>query len=261
MSGGLLIGGHVVPVPGLTIRNPTDTPWCRLDAGDYRARRTPWVRQIIVHTTKGKWPQHVKPGAGAGGRDQWVAEFWRGDPEHSAAQLVVDNDGSIACLTDLAHTCAYHAGLSNDWSIGIEMYQELDGGVHEAVYAATIPLVVALCEQFSIPLQMPSRRYNNAPMGRMVSGGPDMIGVFGHRDNTSRRGRGDPGDEFFRRLELAGAEAFDYELRADLATWRRRQMYLVAMFSERLTVDGKPGPSTIAAMRRHGFASGRAIPA
>src|SRR5690606_41324392 len=62
----------------------------------------------------GLWPQHVIPGAGKGGRDRVVADFWRNDPTHSAAHLVVDTDGSVACLADLARDAAYHATVGGD---------------------------------------------------------------------------------------------------------------------------------------------------
>src|SRR5690349_3338406 len=102
---GLLVEGVEVEVPGLRIVNVHDAQWAKLHPGDYRERRTPWVRQIIIHTTKGMWPQKVLPGAGTAGAGRIVADFWRGDPEHSAAHLVVDRNGEVACLADVAdHT-------------------------------------------------------------------------------------------------------------------------------------------------------------
>lgn len=263
---GLLIAGHIVDVPGVAIANPYDTPWCKLDGRDYRARRTPWVRQVIIHTTKGKWPQAVRLGMGRGGADQIVAEFWRGDPNHSAAHIVIDRDGSVACLADLATVCTYHATMSNDWSVGIELYQELDGSIYEAVFDACARIVPVICEALSIPFQVASRQYDGKPIARMINGGPDCIGVFGHRDNawdpikqTSTRGRGDPGDLIYTRMIAAGAEPFDYSLKQDLFTWQRRQRALNRL-GERLAVDGQAGPGTMQAMRRHGFAHGRDVP-
>lgn len=257
MNGGLLIAGVVVPVDGLEILNPVDGPnWCRLAAGDYTKRRTTWIRQIIVHTTKGLWPQHVIPGAGKGGRDRVVADFWRNDPTHSAAHLVVDTDGSVACLADLARDAAYHATVSNDWSIGIEMYQESNGGLYEATIASTVRLVAALCARFSIPFQIPTPYVG--PIARMTSGGKDCVGVFGHRDNTTRRGRGDPGDLVMAELQLAGAERLDFAAGEDLAFWKRRQRKLNAM-GEKLDVDGIAGPATMRALRARGFTSGREL--
>ncbi len=265
---GLLVAGLELEVPGVRVINSRDAAWCKLDGGDYRKRRTPWVRQIIVHTTKGKWPQHVKPGAGPDGRDRVVADFWHKDPLHSAAHIVIDSDGSVACLADLAAVCAYHATTSNDWSVGIEIYQEADGGIYEAALVALEKLVPFVCETMSIPFQIAGDRYvGGRILERMKHGGPDCVGIFGHRDqawdfenNTSARGRGDPGDEAYERLIAAGAEPMCFAGRGDLGAWKHRQLRL-NLWGEKLTVDGICGPSTYRAMQRRGFAHGREIDA
>lgn len=270
MTGGLLIGGDLVPVPGLSVIPPAGyggPGWATLGPDDYTARHTGWIRQVIVHTTKGAWPQRVVPGAGLGDRAKVVADFWRGDPAHSAAHLVVDLDGTVVCLADLARVEAYHAERSNPWSVGIEMYQLSDGGLYEATLDATARLVVALCDHFGIPEQMPRGPYRNAPLRRMEmgsgstrsqSGGPNCVGVFGHRDNTERRGRGDPGDEIFTRLSALGFEGWDYDAGEDLAAGRRRQRVLNER-GETLDVDGVCGPGTMAAVKRQGFAHWRDV--
>lgn len=249
---GLVINGVEVPVPGLEIINyKSGPPWCRLGPGDCRVRPTKWIRQIIGHTTKGKWPQHVIPGKGKGGRDRVVADFWNKDPDHSGAHLVVDNDGSVACLTDLALIEAYHATVSNRWSIGIETYQELDGGVYEAAQTSTVILVRALCGLFGIQYQIPKGPYRRHPLARLVNdGGPDAVGIFGHRDNTVRRGQGDPGDWLFEMLAADGAERFDFDADEDRDVWRARQASL------ELPVDGVPGPKTWAALKAAGYQDG-----
>lgn len=270
---GLLINGKLWPVAGLTIVPPASAggpAWAALSAGDYRARTTTWVRQIVVHTTKGQWPQHVTPGAGPNGSGKVVADFWRGDPAHSAAQLVVDQDGTVVCLCDLGRDQAYHAEGSNPWSVGIEMYQLGDGGIHEATLSATVALVSALTEiggLFDIPAQVPRGPYPNRPTQRMELGAgaaranigaPNLVGVVGHRDNTSERGRGDPGDEIFVRLIAAGFEPLDYDQLEDITTSTGRQAALNAR-GEQLVIDGVCGAASIAAMRRHGFARWRDV--
>ena len=245
---GLLVNGQEIPVEGLTIINPNDAAWCRLDPKDYRQRPTPWVRQIILHTTKGDSPQTVLPGKGPGGRAKSTAEFWRGDPTPSAAHIVIDNDGTVACLCDLATTETYHATVSNPWSIGIEMYQEAGNGIHEAVFDSAVKLVPALCRIFGVQFQIPRAAYKNRPLRRMADGGEHCVGVFGHRDNTDRRGHGDPGDEIFKRLAGAGAEQFDHDAEEDLDVWKSRQNTLLAAGAN-LEVDGVPGPATCAALK------------
>jgi hypothetical protein len=267
---GLLIDGSLVPVSGLSVIPPAShggPTWAALGAGDYGARPTRWVRQVIVHTTKGLWPQPVSPGAGNRQHAAQVANMWREDPVHSAAQIIVDSDGSVACLCDLARIASYHAEGSNPWSIGIEMYQEVDGSVYEATLSATAILVKALCESFGIPEQFPCGPYRSVPLARMEVqrdgrrhqlGGPDVVGVLGHRNNTSARGRGDPGDEIWLRLAALGFEALDYDAGEDLAVGKQRQAVLNA-HGERLVVDGLVGPASMAAARRQGFVRWRDV--
>ncbi len=134
---GLLVDGRRVLVPGLVVRGPGDEDigeerWIFLDAFDYCLRPSgAWIRQIIVHTTKGDWPQSIVPSPGLGGMGKTTADYWskskEGKDTHGGAHIVVDNDGTVICLADLARIEAYHATTSNPWSIGIEMYQEAGG--------------------------------------------------------------------------------------------------------------------------------------
>lgn len=252
---GLLINGNEHPVQGLDIINSNDAAWCRLDQKDFRWRSTSWVRQIIVHTTKGNSPLRLLPGRGPGGKAKVVAEFWRNDPKSSSAHLVIDNDGTVACLCDLAKVEAFHATVSNAWSIGIEMYQEADNGVYEAVYASAVKLVPALCRIFGIQFQIPKLPYTNKPLRRMADGGELCVGVFGHRDNTDQRGHGDPGDEIYTRLAAAGAEQFDHDRGEDLDAWKQRQRTL-EQTGATLKIDGVPGAGTIEALKGAGHADG-----
>lgn len=267
---GLLIAGRTVPVPGLNVIPPApDGPaWASLEPGDYRLRQTSWVRQVVLHTTKGIWPQPIIPAPGLPGRAQAVADFWRRDPTHSAAHLVIDLDGSVACLCDLAYVAAYHAEMSNDWSVGIELYQLAGGGIHQATLNAAAVLVPAVCDALGIPFQVHGGEYRGRPLPRMEQmrdgarhqlGGPDCVGVFGHRDNTSNRGRGDPGDAVYTALIAAGAEPLDYSTGEDLRVGAARQTWLV-QHGAKLTIDGKVGPQSLAAARRKGYTRWRDVP-
>ena len=251
---GLVVNGNEYPVQDLDIINSNDAAWCRLDQHDFQWRRTSWVRQLILHTTEGTSPLRLLSGRGPGGRARDVAEFWRNDPKSSAGHLLIDNDGTVACLCDLAKVEAFHATVSNGWSIGIKMYQEANNGVYEAVYAAAVKLVPALCRIFGIQFQIPKLPYTK-PLRRMADGGERCVGVFGHRDNTDEVGPGDPGDEIFRRLAAAGAEQFDHDRDEDLDAWKERQRAL-NQAGATLTIDGVPGPRTVEALKAAGHASG-----
>lgn len=280
-AGGLLIRGALLPVPGLTIIPPAShggPDWARIDRGDCTARST-WVRQVIVHTTAGAWPQPILPGAGPGGEGARYADIWQSDPAHSAAHLVVDSAGTVACLADLVTTTAYHAEGSNPWSIGIEMFQGIGGLLHQATIDATAVLVAAICDAVGIPEQMPRGPYRGAPIdrmevtgptvptGRRQLGGPSCVGVLGHRDNTSARGRGDPGDAIWTALAALGFEDLDYHGGEDLDVGRARQRALNAAANGRgetwrpLLVDGLVGPASLERARELKYPRWRDVPA
>lgn len=275
---GLLMGGQELLVGGLSIINRNDVSWAKLDTGDYKVRNHKWVRQIIIHTTKGIWPQHVKSGKGPTGADRIVADYWARDPQHSGAHLVVDRDGDVVCLADLLRHAAFHATTSNEWSVGIEMYQEADGGIYQAVLDSTVKLVHALCLALNIPDQIAADGWRpNTIIDRMLHGGPDCIGIFGHRDQAWKfpewlslqdrahypkgyagRGRGDPGDLIYDMLVKSGSEPLNFGRGDDKLVWRRRQARLNS-WGAKLAVDGVCGPGTVAAMRSFGLSHGRDI--
>ena len=277
---GLLVAGVVIPVEGVDVSNPVNSTWAKLSPDDYKRRKTSWVRAVVMHTTKGIHPQHVKPGKGPGGKDKLLADFYRGDKDHNGAHLVADNDGTAACLVDLSTAAAYHATTANDWTVGIEIYQEADGGIYEAAIATAVRLARAVCDAFDIPFQIHSGVYRAGRIvERLRDGGKDCVGIYGHRDQAWRfpwqlapeqrkkypdgyaaRGRGDPGDHIMLELARAGADCFDFDRDEDLTAWQRRQRKLNAL-GAKLTVDGVAGPSTMDALRRLGFASGRDLDA
>ena len=66
-------------------------------------------------------PQTIRPGAGGDlSAELAVAKFWRRDQRRrSGAHLVIDTDGSVGCLADLAAEEMFHAGsrgVSRAWA-------------------------------------------------------------------------------------------------------------------------------------------------
>src|SRR5215467_4682450 len=134
---GLIIDGKEVQVPGVSIRNFKDEPKLALRVGkadgmnDGGARTLP-VTLVVLHTTKGipdatdRREQVIKPGLGPDtSAEDRTALYWATDPTPSGAHIVVDHNGTAACLADLKTICAYHAGQFevNQRSIGIEIFQ------------------------------------------------------------------------------------------------------------------------------------------
>lgn len=260
MSGGLLIDGRIVPLDGIDVIGSHDAAWAHLDAGDCRPRkRRPTM--IVAHKTIADDPEIILAGAGPVGGAEYTAEYWQRkkpdgtEVEYSGAAAIIEESGRIACLCDLAQIETYNATVSNEYAIGFEMREQPGGRVFRATLSSGVAFVFATAEACGIQIQIPSRVYNGHPMKRMLDGGSNMIGVFGHRDNTEQRGRWDPGDVFFDMLRAAGAEAFDFEKGQDLVVWAKRQEDLVAK-GHKLTVDGIPGPATTAALKLEGYRGG-----
>lgn len=264
---GVVIDGIPTEVPGLTVSSWHDDPRLRLRIGqpggasDGRLRKTRWVRSIVLHTTKGipggkdRRPQKILPGIGPSGpAAEAVAHWWSTSGLASGAHLVCDFDGSWICLADLANECAYHATTVNDVSIGIEICQGRDAELYEGQLDSVVAMVDFLTARFGIQRQVPDAY--RGPIARLESGGADCVGVFGHRDQTSNRGAGDPGDAIMDRLRAAGYEAFDFSAGEDLAAWRERQRDLGVRHGTSVEVDGIPGPATVAQLRQCGYPDG-----
>lgn len=258
---GVIIDGQNEEVPGVAVTSwlvPGGPP--RLRRGeDCRDRFTRWVRGIVLHTTKGipggrdQRPQVIKPGTGPDvGRDFATARFWSGSDKQAGAHLVVDFDGSAVCVADLLTEAAFHAGEVNEVTIGIEIYQGSDAELYDGQLDAVVRLVDFLTRRFRIQRQVHGP-YAGKPVPRIAQGATEVVGVYGHRDVTTNRGKGDPGDAVFQKLAAAGYEVFDFAVDADRAVWRQRQQVLNTQLGTALTADGVPGQKTVSAL----LASGR----
>lgn len=268
---GLIIGGIEVQVPGVSVRNFKDEPKLALRVGrsdganDGGARTLP-VTLVVLHTTKGipggsdKREQVIKPGLGPNtNAEDRTATFWSTDPTPSGAPIVVDHDGSAACLADLKTICAYHAGQFevNQRSIGIEIFQGNDAEMYEGQLEVVRKIVDVITASFGIQRQIPDHYRNNTPIPRLhVLGGRDLFGVVGHRDVSDQRGKGDPGDAPMEALAKSGYERFDFFTDKDKDTWKNRQVTLANKLKRSMSIDGIPGAQTTAALKDLGYKDG-----
>ncbi len=266
---GVVIGSVIEEVPGLSIRSFLDADGLRLTEEDREPRPADsWIHAVVLHTTKGipggadQRKQRIIEGSGPQGNHiATVAEAWASDHICASAHFLVDLDGSISCVADLLTETTYHAGNRpvNHHSIGIEMYQGDQAELYTAQIDQTVKLVDFLTRRFGIQRQF-HWPYRNQAVDRIRSGGSSVVAVYGHREASDNRGLGDPGDAIFSALLAAGYERFDFDQQEDLTAWKARQIELCNRLGISLTLDGCPGPETVAALRQAGYPSGMWIP-
>lgn len=267
MSGGFLFAGVVADAPaGMTVVGPHDAAWAHLSPGDFKTRPTKWVRQYILHKTIADDPEMVVPGAGPTGADErtaanWLSEFAH-DRRYAGAHVLGGHDGRLSCLADLLLVETFHATVSNAWSIGHEICELPGGRVFEAGLVASVEACLHICETVGIQWQMQRRgTYTGHPIARMAErgptpGGPDMVGIFGHRLNTEARGKWDPGEVVWDLLAERGVAEYDFSRGEDKAFWEPIQIDLAARNLYHGPIDGIPGPGVTAALKADGYRSG-----
>lgn len=193
----MLVNGKDISTPFPTVKLP-DIP----KAG---ASRRKTISHIILHTTGGypdathPTPQQIRPGSGDAkachARD--VHAYWSKGSRVAGAHILLDADGAVYQIADLSTRAMYHAIGFNQISIGIEVVQQRDSSLYEVQLVKLVELCSWLSVQFSLPktVAMP---YTG------VRADIDGIGFLGHRDVSSNRGFGDPGDFIMQALVDAG---------------------------------------------------------
>jgi hypothetical protein len=253
---GLVINGEEILIPGLEVINFLDDPRLKLKREDYRPRATRWIRSLYWHTTKGKWPVQLKPGAGPDTKvEVRIGRLWSTDGRNAGAHLSIDHDLTIGCHADLLLDAAFAVGCANEVSISGELYQGPNNEVYEDQLKVAVELTDFVTAYFSIQRQIPAPDCRGL-IKRCTSGrgSKSIVGVFGHRNQTKNRGPGDPGDQIFEYLEDVGYQVFDFNANEDIDHWKKLQQDLLDYDPE--DADGIPGTQTADGLRFIGYANG-----
>lgn len=222
--------------------------------------RTTWIRGIVVHTNRGMEPGRVVPGGKDMGRDIALARYQASSTRKAGWDYTTDTDGSIAVSNDPWDNYTWHAGPANANTVGIEMVQETNKpwNLYEDGLDATVLLLDYLTNRLGIQRQImcwdstkntfekgviPGRLQSplDRKPGKKAPTGGDVVGIYGHRNITTNKGSGDPGNAIFEKLKEAGYELFDVAKKQDLDVWKERQKQL-GLSAE--LCNGVPGPET-----------------
>lgn len=202
---GIVIDGQRVPVPGAEVVTWLDAPGVPR-VKDGHARRPDAVKAIVLHTVHGKVGPLADRAGAPSTRAETYARYQANTDREVSWHFTVDTDGTIVQSADAAAWMCWHATAVNGWTIGIEMVQENDGTVYRPQLATTVALCDVLCARLGIERRVPA--VNGVPIvgvvERLTGKHGSWSGVFGHRNQTTNRGPGDPGDHVFRALLAAG---------------------------------------------------------
>lgn len=259
----IVVDGRRIDIPGVVSTCWDDDPSLAVTSHGGKPRKTKWIRAVVIHTTKGipggkiRKPQYLLPGAGSPGMAAEAnARYWRTlkDDDYAGAHLLIDYDGSVVNTADLYRMLTYHATSVNEVAVGIEIVQRNDAGMYTVQKETLVKVCRFLAETFGIQEQVQWPYHGSSrPVPRLVAGAKDVVGFFGHRDQTSNRGPGDPGDIMIQALLDDGFEAVDFATDQDKERWKERQRQLGM---PEPACDGVPGPKTVEILKEKGHPHG-----
>lgn len=214
----IIVDGQRIETPGLETVCWLDDPKVPR-ATDGRSRHAIGARAITLHTVHGKRGP-LAPGVKASTRAQAYAVYQAHTSREVSWHFTVDTDGTIVQSADPALWVCWHAGSVNAWTVGIELVQETDGTLYEGQMAALVALCDLLCARLNIPRRVPvglDGRPVAGVIARLTGTSGPWPGIFGHRNQTTNRGPGDPGDHPFAALLAAGYEGVPVDAHGHLA--------------------------------------------
>lgn len=254
----IVLSGRKVETHGLETVSWLDDP--KVPRTTDTNPRTKWVRAIVMHTVHGK-VGGVRPGnAPPSTRAESYAKYQANTTRDVSWDYTIDTDGTIIVSNDPLVWYTWQATAVNPWTIGIEMVQESNGDVWEGQIATAVKFldfITRVLADMGHPIQ---RQVPMNSVGKPVRGviprienaesAKSVVGVYGHRNQTSNRGPGDPGDPIFEALLRAGYKGMNLDAQDDITFWKGVQHMLG------LTEDGVPGPGTANALKARGYPHG-----
>lgn len=255
----IILNDKKIEIPGLNINSYKDgVSWIK-HITDF-SNRNVTIRLGVIHTHHGTLG-HVIPGIGPNSTiDEALARYQVNTTRNVSWDFTIDFNGDIACQSDVCKTCAWQAGdtLINGESFGFEMVQKENGDLYEGQIEKVVLFIDAMTALLGIQRQIPWDSTKNKPkvgtIKRLLEGGKDCVGFIGHRNCSTQRGPGDPGDAIFLALRDAGYECFDFDKKEDLKVWKDRQKNILVF--EKKDCDGIALKKTVEALKNKGYVNG-----
>jgi hypothetical protein len=254
----IIAGNTKHEIPGLKTICWEDSATDQIKYITDKSDRKQWIRGIVCHTNKGKTGV-VLPGVGSdSGQAVKLARYQTNTERQVSWDFTEEQDGVWYIQNDVLKHYSWQAGMVNGVTCGFEMVQGEDGSVYEIQIKNAVLFIDFLTARLGIQRQIPWDKKKDKPASKPIKrisegNGVDVVGIYGHRNQTDNRGFGDPGDHIFYALRDAGYELFDYDNQEDLNTWKTRQTEVLGLTSG---VDGVCGPKTVELLKQHGYKHG-----
>ncbi len=256
----IVLDGEKIATPGLETVSWLDDP--KVPKTTDVNPRTQWLRAIVMHTVHGKvgklLPGLSKPST----RAESYAKYQANTSRDVSWDYTIDTDGTIVVSNDPIKSFTWQATSVNPFTLGIELVQEDNGDLYEGQIAVAVQFLDLLTRELADRGHPIQRQVPMTMDGKPVKGvikriansetAKQVVGVYGHRNQTSNRGAGDPGDFIFDALLRAGYKGFNLDANDDVKFWKDIQTRLGLS-----PADGIPGRGTqqalIAAGYKHGL--------
>jgi hypothetical protein len=255
----IVLNGEKVATPGLETVSWLDDP--KVPKTTDVNPRTQWLRAIVMHTVHGKTGKLLPGLSKPSTRAESYAKYQASTSRDVSWDYTIDTDGTIVASNDPVKFYTWQATSVNPFTLGIELVQEDNGDLYEGQIAVAVQFLDVLTRELADRGHPIQRQVPMTADGKPVKGivkriedssqAKNFSGVVGHRNQTTNRGPGDPGDHIFNALQKAGYKGFNLDTNDDVVFWKDIQTRLGVT-----PADGIPGRATQAALLKAGYKHG-----
>jgi len=255
----IVLNGEKVATPGLETVSWLDDP--KVPKTTDVNPRTQWLRAIVMHTVHGKTGKLLPGLSKPSTRAESYAKYQASTSRDVSWDYTIDTDGTIVASNDPVKFYTWQATSVNPFTLGIELVQEDNGDLYEGQIAVAVQFLDVLTRELADRGHPIQRQVPMTADGKPVKGivkriedssqAKNFSGVVGHRNQTTNRGPGDPGDHIFNALLKAGYKGFNLDTNDDVVFWKDIQTRLGVT-----PADGIPGRATQAALLKAGYKHG-----